>query len=75
MQRIGDIIVLNTAESAALLGVSLSTLFLLRRQDDFPRPIKLNRRNLWLASDLRAWAEFLMGGTQLARTLTRPRKQ
>ncbi|WP_428989718.1 helix-turn-helix transcriptional regulator [Methylocapsa aurea] len=67
MQRIGDIIVLNTAESAALLGVSLSTLFLLRRQDDFPRPIKLNRRNLWLAADLREWAESRIG-----RNTTRP---
>jgi len=57
MHHIGDIIVLNIAESAALLGVSTVTFQLLRRQDDFPRPICLSRRKLWVASDLREWAE------------------
>ena len=47
---------LNRNETAALLGISLTSLWRLERTDPtFPRAVKIGGLRRWLPDELRAW--------------------
>ena len=49
---------LTLREVAALLGLSVVTLWRLRRRHDFPKPIRLSPGRIgFLESDIAAWLE------------------
>lgn len=48
-------LVLPGADAAALVGLSLSNFYRLKKTGRPPRPIRLERRVLWLRAELEAW--------------------
>lgn len=53
-----DVLAVDAAGVAKLLGISESHLFAMRRAGRFgPRPTRLGRSCRFLVSELRAWAE------------------
>ena len=53
---------LNVREVAALIGLSVVSIWRLRRRGDFPAPVKLSPgRVAFLESDITAWLEARRG--------------
>jgi len=53
-----DVLAVDIADAARLLGISESHLFAMRRAGRWgPRPIKIGRSCRFLVSELTAWAE------------------
>ena len=50
-------LLLNAKEVAAALGLGESTVWDFHARGLLPLPIKLNRRTLWRAAELKAWTE------------------
>lgn len=54
---------LNTKQVMEALGCSVVTLYRLRRNNQFPQPLKLGRVNRWRESVVSDWIESNQNGT------------
>jgi predicted DNA-binding transcriptional regulator AlpA len=54
---INQVWTLNSKQAAALLGVARSTFLSQHSAGMTPRPVRIGRRTLWIAAELRAWLE------------------
>lgn len=50
-----DKLLLSAGEAASVLGISRSALYALHSSGRLPLPVKLGRRTLWRAEELRNW--------------------
>jgi predicted DNA-binding transcriptional regulator AlpA len=57
-----DLQLLSVSDVLALLGVTRTTLFVMRRNGQFPRPVHVGAQLRWRVSDVRAWMD--KGGAQ-----------
>lgn len=48
---------LDAKQAAALLGVARSTFLSQHSAGKTPKPVRIGRRTLWIADELRAWLE------------------
>ena len=48
---------LDAKEAAALLGVARSTFLSQHSANKTPKPVRIGRRTLWIANELRAWLD------------------
>ena len=46
---------LSLSEVLSVVKCSRATIYILMRRDGFPRPVKIGRNNVWIASELEAW--------------------
>lgn len=53
----GSPLLLSATETARQLGVARSTLYEWSSSGRVPAPIRIGRRTLWRADDLRAWVD------------------
>ena len=50
-------LLLSADEAAALLGIGRTHFWGLHSSGRLPMPVRLGRRTLWVAEELRAWTE------------------
>ena len=48
-------LLLNAAETAAMIGVHRTHIYALHNSGRLPLPVRLGRRTLWRAEELRDW--------------------
>ncbi len=48
---------LDSKQAAALLGVARSTFLSQHSAGKTPKPVRIGRRTLWIADELRAWLD------------------
>lgn len=65
-----DLTLLSMADLISLLGVRRTTIWKLRQQPDFPKPLGLTRTLSWRAVDIQHWLEQRL--TQAGNTPAAP---
>jgi predicted DNA-binding transcriptional regulator AlpA len=59
---------------ASIAGISIANIYRRIKDagDDFPRPVKVDGRSLWLVSEVRAWIDRRVRQSRRVGTLSEP---